>query len=852
MDETELELRDDYAESYLLGSVAFYGHELAGVLSRLPGRDFWNPHRGHIWDACRELSVDGQPTDPGTVARYLATTKRWNSGTEHIIGTDMLTAQSTIFCTRYADTVANLARRRELMRAVNRARKTIMSGEGDVSEILAAVRGEFEEPNRNQEVRHGGALGWDQLITEWRTAHAPDNPSKFIETPWPEYDDKIGGLGNGRVYVFGGRPGSGKALALDTPIATPTGWTTMGEIRVGDQVFGADGQPTTVTNAWDVRYDRPCFEVEFSDGSVIVADAEHQWLTDTKASRASAANQARRAATRGASPFSRDQRSQIITPSVVTTEQIAATLRVNADRRINHSIPTCSPLALPGADLLIPPYTLGVWLGDGTSAAASYTSLDPEIAAHIEAEGLRVVKTETLMRYSIKLAEQPVTARACVTCGSEVTSPWTWVQTCSASCAGKFRRTGGQREHGSCTTCAGPSSGSGQCQQCWSRVGSVTARLRTIGVLGNKHIPDVYLRASEDQRRALLAGLLDTDGTVATGGQAQFSVTSERLARGFYELAVSLGYRAAWTTKRVKGRSESSSTAFTVSFSTMDDVFRLERKRLLHKDRRAAASEARTRQRYITDVRLVSSVPVRCIAVDNADHLFLAGRSMIPTHNSTAALNVAAYAAIDLAQKVLVISKEMPTVDVTGRILARGAEVNLKDINARNVQPSGMANIDRYLGKIGRPSLHVDARPRKLSGVLALARSHHQRHGLDLLVVDYLQLVKTDSVGRNREQEVAQVSSELKALALELDCVVVLPAQLNRGSLQRADPRPTMSDLRDSGQIEQDADVVTLLHRERNPQGDYTGLIQFIIDKNRHGPTGDVTLNWNGGYGLIA
>jgi replicative DNA helicase len=91
----------------------------------------------------------------------------------------------------------------------------------------------------------------------------------------------------------------------------------------------------------------------------------------------------------------------------------------------------------------------------------------------------------------------------------------------------------------------------------------------------------------------------------------------------------------------------------------------------------------------------------------------------------------------------------------------------------------------------------------------------------------------------------------MKEIALELDCAVLLPAQLNRGSEQRADKRPTMSDLRDSGQIEQDADAVILLHRPTNPDGSPTGAISLIVDKNRHGPTAEVTLRWRGGYGAI-
>ena len=99
-----------------------------------------------------------------------------------------------------------------------------------------------------------------------------------------------------------------------------------------------------------------------------------------------------------------------------------------------------------------------------------------------------------------------------------------------------------------------PSSGMAQCQACRNRHGTVQAVLRTLGVLGKKHIPTAYLRASEAQRRSLLAGLLDTDGTVAPSGAVQFCVTSRRLAEDTRELIVSLGYRCSLTTRPVRGR----------------------------------------------------------------------------------------------------------------------------------------------------------------------------------------------------------------------------------------------------------------------------------------------------------
>jgi replicative DNA helicase len=217
---------------------------------------------------------------------------------------------------------------------------------------------------------------------------------------------------------------------------------------------------------------------------------------------------------------------------------------------------------------------------------------------------------------------------------------------------------------------------------------------------------------------------------------------------------------------------------------------------------------------------------------------------------STVALLKAMHAAKESGRQVLIFSKEMPSVDVTGRLFAASVEVSLSEIAGRRLSDESKQRIREWTRKVGNLPIRVNARPCNLSQIKNQARAQSNRTGLDMLVVDYLQLVKAD-VGRNREQEVAQVSRELKALAMELDCIVILPAQLNRASVNRSDPKPTMADLRDSGQIEQDADAVILLYRPLDEYGQPTRGIQMLVDKNRHGPTGVVDLQWFGEYGVI-
>ena len=149
--------------------------------------------------------------------------------------------------------------------------------------------------------------------------------------------------------------------------------------------------------------------------------------------------------------------------------------------------------------------------------------------------------------------------------------------------------------------------------------------------VGPKHIPEAYLHASIPQRRALLAGLLDTDGYCSPQGAVEFAVTNRDLAHGVLELVLGLGYKATLRTKPCKGRTEGTSTVYTVAFTPHEPVFKLSRK--LARQRQAEPTST-ARRRYIVDVRPVESVPVRCIEVSSPSRLYLASRSCIPTHNS--------------------------------------------------------------------------------------------------------------------------------------------------------------------------------------------------------------------------
>jgi len=695
--------QDVAAEQSVLGGMLMSKDAIADVVEVVRGNDFYKPAHQTVFDVVVDLYGRGEPADAVTVSAEL--TRRGEIGRIggapylHTLLASVPTAANAGF---YARIVAEQAVLRRLVEAGTRIVQLGYGtgGAGEVDDIVDRAQQAVYEVTERRTAEDYTLL--EHLMTptmdELEAISGRGGGMAGVPTGFADLDKLTNGLHPGQLIVIAGRPGLGKALALDTPLPTPAGWTTMGEVEVGDRLLGADGRPTTVVAATGVMHGRPCYRVSFSDGTAVVADADHQWLTSDRAAR----------------------RSRTGAPAVRTTAELARTVHCRtADRRLNHSVTTTAPLDLPDRDLPLPPYVLGVWLGDGHSAGARLPTADPEIVMHLEAEGLVVD------------AEQ--------------------------------------------------------------------APLHDLDLLGDKRIPVEYLRGSAAQRRALLAGLLDTDGTVHATGSCQYTTTSPRLAQDVAELVVSLGYRCATSTRRVRGRSEASSTAFTLTFTTDEPVFRLERKNLLHKERLRHAP-ARTRVRYVTAVEPVESVPVRCVQVDNDDHLYLATRAMVPTHNSTMGLDIARSASIKHGHTSAIFSLEMSKTEITMRLLSAEARVPLHHMRSGTMTDDDWTRLATRMGQVSEAPLYIDDSPNlTMMEIRAKARRLKQRHRLQLVVIDYLQLMSGNRKAESRQQEVSELSRALKLLAKELEVPVIAMSQLNRGAEQRTDKKPQLSDLRESG-----------------------------------------------------
>jgi replicative DNA helicase len=369
-----------------------------------------------------------------------------------------------------------------------------------------------------------------------------------------------------------------------------------------------------------------------------------------------------------------------------------------------------------------------------------------------------------------------------------------------------------------------------------------------LDLAAGKHIPAVYLRASFIQRLALAQGLVDSDGYVDNHGAYRFSNANKRLIDGFVELVVSLGCVPQVTCRGRRTRAgRRSRESWDVIVPTALPLARLPRKAL--GARRAWKREQVSR--YIVDVRAVPSVPVRCVQVDSPDQLYLAGRSMIPTHNSTLALDLARAAAIKHRLATVMFSLEMSRNEITMRLLSAEARVPLQAMRTGQLGEEDWTRLARRMSEVVDAPLFIDDSPNmSMMEIRAKCRRLKQRHDLRLVIVDYLQLMTSPRRVENRQQEVSEMSRSLKLLAKEVDVPVVAISQLNRGPEQRNDKRPLLSDLRESGSIEQDSDVVILLHREDayERESPRAGEADMIIAKHRNGPTTTVTVAFQGHY----
>ena len=256
----------------------------------------------------------------------------------------------------------------------------------------------------------------------------------------------------------------------------------------------------------------------------------------------------------------------------------------------------------------------------------------------------------------------------------------------------------------------------------------------------------------------------------------------------------------------------------------------------------------------------IDGVPMGFVDLDNLLTGLHGGELVIvgarPSMGKSAfGLNIAGYAAMHAGRSVAYFSLEMPNDQLAMRLLCSDARVDMQSVRHGTIRDEDWLSLAATLGPLAASNIYMD----DTSGITpSQLRSRCRRlkmeRGLDMVVVDYLQLMSADGRVENRQNEVSEISRNLKSIAKELGVPIVALAQLSRAGAQRSDKRPILSDLRDSGAIEQDADVIMFLHREEyyDPNTEDKNIAEVIVAKQRNGPLGTVKLAWLGQYTRFA
>lgn len=556
-----------YGESQkrLIGSVLAYPHNLDEIISILEPDDFSDPSLAVIYLSIADLTRRNKEVDAFSVSVDLESKGLLESiGGRRTMealfsaGLDWVTEHPPL---GYAALIKDGSVKRRANEIVDESKETFKYDSGvsaresiellqhSLGETLFSISDETTITKVNE-----GFNDYLELIEERKRTYEANkdrnNGLQGIPSNIESLNRYTTGWLPGQLITVAARTAIGKALSLDTPLPTPDGWTTMGEVKEGDMVLGMDGKPTMVVAATGIQRNRKCFEVEFSDGSVIIADAEHLWLTETESG-----------------------------------------------------------------------------------------------------EGSGIQKTEEILA------------------------------------AGK----------------------------------------RTF-------VPK----------------------TVFSGPREMLTITE------------------------------------------------------------------------------IESVPVKCIQVDNEDHMYLAGENMVPTHNTVMAVN-SAVAAARANKSVMFFSLEMRADEILDRIYSSISNVPMKELKQGNMSEQSEQWFKESLEEFSELKIAIDTDPEvTIDNIRAKAIKQAQsEEGLDMIIVDYLQLITPIVKGSNRTDEVSKLSRGMKLLAKQLDVPVMVLAQVNKAK-DGEDETPRMDQIRESYTIAQDSDVVILLHRDIKSETP-DPITYIILDKNRNG-----------------
>ena len=451
----------------------------------------------------------------------------------------------------------------------------------------------------------------------------------------------------------------------------------------------------------------------------------------------------------------------------------------------------------------INPYFLGIWLGDGRKSDSRIATQDVEVVEFME-------EYATKLSLSVHKYEQPERVNM-------------------------YAITGG---YGS------------------DKQASLKVALRDAGVLNFKHIPQEYLLNSTENRLQLLAGLIDSDGhyLVESNGY-EITQKDEKISKQIKFLCDSLGFRTSLIPKKasIKSIGYECEVHRVRFFGDVDKIpVRIERKK--------ARAWHMNRDWQVTGIKveLDKFDDYYGFEIDGNRRFLL--EDMTVTHNTAFTLSLARNAAMEFNKGVAFFSLEMSNLQLVQRLVSMESEVPGAKLRTGQLEPHEWQQLHSAIEKISKAPIFIDDTPGiNVFELRAKCRRLKAQHDIQLIIIDYLQLMTgggDSSKGGNREQEISSISRALKGLAKELNIPVIALSQLSRAVETRGgSKKPQLSDLRESGAIEQDADIVSFIYRPEYYQiledenGNSTkGMADIIVSKHRNGALGEVRLRFLGEF----
>jgi len=770
------------AEQSVLGGLMLDNQTWDAVADKIVEEDFYRRDHRLIFRAIVELADKQIPFDVVTLSEALDSIGELDTaGGLAYLGALARDTPSAANIVAYANIVRDRSVLRQLIHVGTGIADSAFNPDGrDTSELLESAERQVFEIAEQRQRGQGGFAPIKTLL-----ARAVDKIETLFEqegnitgasTGFTDLDEMTSGLQPGDLIIVAGRPSMGKCFGKGTRILMYTGeLKAVEDIRVGDLLMGDDSTPRRVLSL--ARGQEAMYWVRQNKGIDYRVNASH--ILSLKRSR----NEGKH------------QNGDVL--NLPLTHYLAASSKFRSNYKGYKVAVEFAEQNLP-----ICPYFLGLWLGDGDSAAVDIATTDTEVIGY-----LRDYAARLNLHLTEKLAKD---------------------------------------KHGKdkCPQYSISSQQRGNHQNTFS----LQKVLRELDLLDNKHIPSVFLSNSRNNRLQLLAGLIDSDGHYASKYKV-YEITQKNLAlaQQIKFLCDSLGFRTSLIEKQAGIKTIGySSTVYRIRFSGNIDEIPVK----IANKKAAAWTTFRTWQHTGIQVEY-DKVDDYYGFVCDGNRLFLL-EDMTVVHNTTIAMNMAENIAIKGDKPVAVFSMEMPGDSLAMRMMSSLGRIDQHKIRTGKLDDDEWPRLTSAINLLADTQLFIDDTPAlTTTEVRSRARRLMREHGqLGLVVLDYLQLMQSPSSGDNRVQQISDISRGLKALAKELNVPVIALSQLNRNLEQRPNKRPVMSDLRESGAIEQDADLILFVYRDEvyNEDSPDKGIAEIIIGKQRNGPLGTVRLTFLGKY----